>query len=226
MLRTLLPRTLALLLSMPALAAAAPFQLPELPYAFEALEPQIDADTMRIHHGRHHQAYVNNLNSAVLKDSRLEGMTLEQIQRGISQYSEAVRNNGGGHYNHSLFWSLLSPAGDGGAPSEALSEALVQQFGSVDAFKQQFEDAALSVFGSGWAWLIRTDSGELVISTTANQDNPLMDVISPNGEPLLAIDVWEHAYYLKYQNVRADYVRGWWPIVNWKEVNRRFAEGP
>jgi Fe-Mn family superoxide dismutase len=211
---------------MPALAAAAPFQLPELPYAFEALEPQIDADTMRIHHGRHHQAYVNNLNSAVQKDSRLEGMTLEQIQRGISQYSVAVRNNGGGHYNHSLFWSLLAPAGDGGAPSEALSEALARQFGSVDAFKQQFEDAALSVFGSGWAWLIRTDSGELVISTTANQDNPLMDIVSPNGEPLLAIDVWEHAYYLKYQNVRADYVRGWWPIVNWNEVNRRFAEGP
>jgi Fe-Mn family superoxide dismutase len=226
MFRSFVTHTLALLLSMPALAAAAPFQLPELPYAFEALEPQIDADTMRIHHGRHHQAYVNNLNSAVQKDSRLEGMTLEQIQRGISQYSVAVRNNGGGHYNHSLFWSLLAPAGDGGAPSEALSEALARQFGSVDAFKQQFEDAALSVFGSGWAWLIRTDSGELVISTTANQDNPLMDIVSPNGEPLLAIDVWEHAYYLKYQNVRADYVRGWWPIVNWIEVNRRFAEGP
>jgi len=225
MFRSFVTHTLALLLSMPALAAAAPFQLPELPYAFEALEPQIDADTMRIHHGRHHQVYVNNLNSAVLEDSRLEGMTLEQIQRGISEYSAAVRNNGGGHYNHSLFWSLLAPAGEGGAPSEALSEALVRQFGSVDAFKREFENAALSIFGSGWAWLIRTDSGELVISTTANQDNPLMDVVSPNGEPLLAIDVWEHAYYLKYQNVRADYVRGWWPIVNWNEVNRRFAEG-
>lgn len=224
MLRTLLAHALALLLALPALAAAMPFHLPGLPYAFDALEPQIDAETMRIHHGRHHQAYVNNLNSAVLQDSRLEGMTLEQIQRGISQYGDAVRNNGGGHYNHSLFWRLLAPAGEGGAPSEALSEAMVRQFGSVDAFKRQFENAALSIFGSGWAWLIRTDSGELVISTTANQDNPLMDVVSPNGEPLLAVDVWEHAYYLKYQNVRADYVRGWWPIVNWNEVNRRFAE--
>lgn len=213
-----------LLVFSPALALAESFKLPALPYAFDALEPHIDAKTMQIHHGRHHQAYVNNLNAAVLHDSRLEGMTLEQIQRGISEYSEALRNNGGGHYNHSLFWTLLAPTGKGGEPSAELTAALVEQFGSVDEFKRQFENAALSVFGSGWAWLIRTDSGELVISTTPNQDNPLMDVVSPNGEPLLAIDVWEHAYYLKYQNVRADYARGWWPIVNWNEVNRRFAE--
>lgn len=213
-----------LLFASPALAIAESFKLPALPYGFDALEPHIDAKTMQIHHSRHHQAYVNNLNAAVLQDSRLEGMTLEQIQRGISEYSEALRNNGGGHYNHSLFWTLLAPVGKGGEPSAELTAALVEQFGSVDEFKRQFENAALSVFGSGWAWLIRTDSGELVISTTPNQDNPLMDVVSPNGEPLLAIDVWEHAYYLKYQNVRADYARGWWPVVNWNEVNRRFAE--
>lgn len=225
MLRTLpLCLTALLLGASPIAAIAESFTLPDLPYAADALEPHIDANTMRIHHGRHHQAYVNNLNSAVQQDARLEGMTIEQIQRGISEYGPAVRNNGGGHYNHSLFWSLLSPVGKGGEPSEALAAALSKQFGSVDAFKREFETAALSVFGSGWAWLIRTDSGELVISTTPNQDNPLMDVVSPNGTPLLAIDVWEHAYYLKYQNVRADYVRGWWPVVNWNEVNRRFAE--
>lgn len=211
-----------LLVSLPA--AAGSFELAPLPYPHDALEPHIDAETMRIHHGRHHQAYVNNLNAELLKDSRLEGMTLEQIQRNISEYSMAVRNNGGGHYNHALFWSLLAPAGSGGEPSEALATALAEDFGSVEDFKRQFEAAALSVFGSGWAWLIVGEDGRLAISTTPNQDNPLMDVVSPNGEPLLAIDVWEHAYYLKYQNVRAEYVRGWWPIVNWREVNRRYAE--
>jgi Fe-Mn family superoxide dismutase len=216
---------LALLIAgTPLTAAAASFSLPALPYTVDALEPHIDAKTMEIHHGRHHQAYVNNLNAAVQQDARLEGMTLEQIQRGISQYSAAARNNGGGHYNHSLFWSLLAPVGEGGEPSPELLAAITTKFGSLDAFKREFETAALSVFGSGWAWLIRTETGELVISTTPNQDNPLMDVVSPNGEPLLAIDVWEHAYYLKHQNVRADYARGWWPVVNWNEVNRRFAE--
>lgn len=211
-----------LLLSGPAWAQ--PFTLPALPYAADALEPVIDARTMEIHHGRHHQAYVNNLNAEIGKDPRLEGQTLEQIQRGISQYATAVRNNGGGHYNHSLFWSLLAPAGSGGEPSEDLTAAIERDFGSFDAFKQQFESAALGLFGSGWAWLIRTEDGKLAISTTPNQDNPLMDVVSPGGEPLLALDVWEHAYYLKYQNVRAEYVRGWWPIVNWKIVNQRFAD--
>jgi Fe-Mn family superoxide dismutase len=204
--------------------AAQPFSLPDLPYPADALQPQIDAETMRIHHGRHHQGYVNNLNSEVGKDERLQGMTLEQIQRGVSQYSIGVRNNGGGHYNHSLFWQVLAQPGQGGEPSEAMAAKLADTFGSLDVFKRQFETAALSLFGSGWAWLIRTDSGELQISTTPNQDNPLMDVVSPNGEPLLALDVWEHAYYLQYRNVRADYVRGWWPLVNWNEVNRRFAE--
>lgn len=211
-----------LLLSGPAWAQ--PFTLPALPYAADALEPVIDARTMEIHHGRHHQAYVNNLNAEIGKDPRLEGQTLEQIQRGISQYATAVRNNGGGHYNHSLFWSLLAPAGSGGEPSEGLTAAIERDFGSFDAFKQQFESAALGLFGSGWAWLIRTEDGKLAITTTPNQDNPLMDVVSPGGEPLLALDVWEHAYYLKYQNVRAEYVRGWWPIVNWKVVNQRFAD--
>lgn len=211
-----------LVLSGPAWAQA--FTLPALPYAADALEPVIDARTMEIHHGRHHQAYVNNLNSEIGKDARLEGQTLEQIQRGISQYAPAVRNNGGGHYNHSLFWSLLAPAGSGGEPSEGLKAAIERDFGSFDAFKQQFESAALGLFGSGWAWLIRTDDDKLAITTTPNQDNPLMDVVSPGGEPLLALDVWEHAYYLQYQNVRADYVRGWWPIVNWTVVNQRFAD--
>lgn len=211
-----------LLLSGPAWAQ--PFTLPALPYEADALEPVIDARTMEIHHGRHHQAYVNNLNTEIGKDPRLEGQTLEQIQRGISQYAAAVRNNGGGHYNHSLFWSLLAPAGSGGEPSEGLKAAIERDFGSFDAFKQQFESAALGLFGSGWAWLIRTDDGKLAITTTPNQDNPLMDVVSPGGEPLLALDVWEHAYYLQYQNVRADYVRGWWPIVNWTVVNQRFAD--
>lgn len=225
MLRSLSSCLLTLLIAgAPLTALAASFSLPALPYAADALEPHIDARTMQIHHGRHHQAYVNNLNAAVQQDARLEGMTLEQIQRGISQYSAAVRNNGGGHYNHSLFWSLLAPAGQGGEPSPELLTAINAKFGSLDAFKREFETAALSVFGSGWAWLIRTETGELLISTTPNQDNPLMDVVSPNGEPLLAIDVWEHAYYLKFQNVRADYVRGWWPVVNWNAVNRRFAE--
>lgn len=213
-----------LLAAHPSLSQAETFKLPALPYAADALEPHVDAATMRIHHGRHHQAYVNNLNTAVQQDPRLQGLTLEQVQRGISEYGPAVRNNGGGHYNHSLFWSLLAPPDQTGEPSAQLTEALGKSFGSVDEFKRQFENAALSVFGSGWAWLIRTESGELVITTTPNQDNPLMDVVSPNGAPLLAIDVWEHAYYLKYQNLRADYVRGWWPVVNWKEVNRRFAE--
>lgn len=204
-------------------ALANPFTLPDLPYPAEALQPNIDAETMRIHHGRHHQAYVNNLNAELLKDARLEGLTIEQILRGISDYSVATRNNGGGHYNHSLFWSLLTAPGSGGEPSAELSAALTAQFGSIAQFKTAFENAALGVFGSGWAWLILRDDGALAITTTPHQDNPLMDTVSPNGEPLLAIDVWEHAYYLKFQNVRADYVRGWWPIVNWNEVNRRYA---
>ncbi len=215
----------ALLSCATSAALAQAFDLPALPYAADALEPHMDAKTVRIHHGRHHQAFVSSLNAAVQQDPRLEGMTLEQILRGVSEYGMAVRNNGGGHYNHSLFWSLLAPAGQGGEPSPELIEAINAKFGSLDAFKREFENAALSVFGAGWAWLIRTDSGELAITTTPNQDNPLMDVVSPNGEPLLTLDLWEHAHYLKHQNLRADYVRGWWPIVNWNEVNRRFAGG-
>ncbi|WP_395795231.1 superoxide dismutase [Aquimonas sp.] len=199
------------------------FRLPDLPYPTEAAQPHIDAETMRIHHGRHHQAYVNNLNAELLKDDRLQGLTVEQILRGVSDYSMATRNNGGGHYNHSLFWSLLAAPGTGGEPSAELGAALTARFGSIAQFKTAFENAALGVFGSGWAWLILDENGALAISTTPNQDNPLMDTVSPNGEPLLAIDVWEHAYYLDFQNVRADYVRGWWPIVNWNEVNRRYA---
>jgi Fe-Mn family superoxide dismutase len=216
-------RTLCLLLlTSPTLAAQ--FELPDLPYPTDALQPFINAESLELHHQRHHRIHVSNLNSAIARDPRLEGMTLEQILRSASEYDEVLRQQAGAHFNHSLFWQVLAPTGAGGEPSDALTRALEARFGSMQGFKQQFEDAALGVFGSGWAWLLVDTQGELQISTTANQDNPLMDTASPHGEPLLALDVWEHAYYLQYRNVRADYVRGWWPNVNWNEVNRRFAE--
>ena len=196
-------------------------QLPPLPYDFGALEPHIDAQTMQIHHGKHHQAYVNNLNAALEKHPQLQSKSAEDLIRDLGSVPEdvrtAVRNNGGGHVNHTMFWTLMAPNG-GGAPTGALSDAINAAFGGFDAFKEQFAKAAAGRFGSGWAWLIDTN-GKLSIESTANQDNPLME----GKKGILGLDVWEHAYYLKYQNRRPDYVTAWWNVVNWPEVARRFG---
>jgi Fe-Mn family superoxide dismutase len=206
-------------------APAAVFTLPPLPYATDALEPHIDKMTMEIHHDRHHQAYVNNLNKAV-DGTPMASMSLEELLKNISKHPVVVRNNGGGHYNHSLFWILLSPANSVTQPSGELAAALTKKFESFEAFKEKFAKAATDRFGSGWVWLIMTRKGELMITSTPNQDNPLMDVVPEveRGYPLLGLDVWEHAYYLKYQNKRADYVSAWWNVVNWKEVEKRYSE--
>ena len=209
------------------LGAAAPvradFGLPPLPYAPEALEPAIDATTMTLHHDRHHAAYVANLNAQIKVDPRLRTLTLEALQGQISRFPMAVRNNGGGHWNHSQFWAVMAPAGQGGSPSDSLLAAINSSFGSLETLQQQFNQVAAARFGSGWAWLIRKADGTLAVTSTANQDNPLMDLPEiERGTPLLGLDVWEHAYYLKYQNRRPDYIKAWWPLVNWNEVNRRF----
>lgn len=196
------------------------FELPALPYAFPALEPHIDARTMEIHHGKHHQAYVTNLNNAIA-GTDAEKMSIEDICRSISKYPAAVRNNGGGHFNHSLFWTVMKPGG-GGEPSGAIGEAITGAFGSFDNFKQQFATAGATRFGSGWAWLL-VSGGKLVVSSTPNQDNPLMDIAEVKGTPILGLDVWEHAYYLNYQNRRPDYIGAWWNVVNWEEVARRLS---
>lgn len=193
--------------------------LPALPYAFNALEPYIDAQTMEIHHGRHHNAYVTNLNNAIA-GTPLENVSLEDLMKDISKHPVAVRNNGGGHYNHDLFWKVIGPNA-GGSPTGALAEAINSAFGSFDAFKEEFTKAATTRFGSGWAWLLVAD-GKLKVSSTPNQDNPLMDVAEVKGTPILGLDVWEHAYYLKYQNKRPDYIGAFWSIVNWAEVSKRF----
>lgn len=205
-----------------AVAATTTYTLPDLPYAYDALEGVIDAKTMEIHHGKHHAGYVNNLNAALAEDPALAAKSLEELMASVSTLSTAVRNNGGGHYNHTLFWTLMAPAGEGGAPSEELLADIDASFGSLDAFKTAFNKAATGQFGSGWAWLVMTEDG-LKISSTPNQDNPLMDVAEVQGEPVLAVDVWEHAYYLSYQNRRADYLTTWWDVVNWNEVNRLYA---
>ena len=196
------------------------FQLPALPYANNALEPHFDAQTMEIHHDRHHAAYVNNLNAALENHADLQNLSIEELMATISEQSTAIRNNGGGHYNHSMFWKLLSPNG-GGEPKGALAEAINTYFGSFEKFKDEFSRAGTTRFGSGWAWLV-VASGKLVISSTPNQDNPLMDVADVKGIPILALDVWEHAYYLKYQNKRPDYIAAFWNLVNWEEVSVRF----
>lgn len=196
------------------------YELPALPYAHDALEPFIDKMTMEIHHGKHHNAYVTNLNNA-LAGNELLGSPLEQLMAGISKLSPAVRNNGGGHYNHSLFWKVMKPGGS--APEGKLLDAINSAFTSVDEFKKLFANAAMTRFGSGWAWLSVAD-GKLVISSTPNQDNPLMDVAEVKGTPILGLDVWEHAYYLKYQNKRNEYIENWWNVVNWGEVAARFAK--
>lgn len=197
------------------------FTLPSLPYAFNALEPHIDARTMEIHHGKHHNAYVTNLNAAVAGKPE-ENLSIEEICKNISKYPVAVRNNGGGHYNHSLFWQIMAPNA-GGAPTGALADAINAAFGSFDEFKTKFNAAGVGRFGSGWAWLIKDSSGKLQITSTPNQDNPLMDVAEVKGTPVLGCDVWEHAYYLHYQNRRPDYLAAWWSVVNWAEVSKRFA---
>jgi superoxide dismutase, Fe-Mn family len=195
------------------------FTLPALSYAFEALEPHIDTKTMQIHHGKHHQAYVDNLNKAIAGTEH-ENKTIEQLVATAGSISPAVRNNGGGHWNHSFFWESLAPNA-GGAPSGKLADAINAAFGSFDAFKEKFSNAGMTRFGSGWAWLIKKD-GKLEVSSTPNQDNPLMDVAEVKGIPLLGCDVWEHAYYLNYQNRRADYLAAFWNVVNWNKVVERF----
>ena len=197
------------------------FTLPKLPYAYDALEPHIDARTMEIHHTKHHQAYVNNLNAAIEKAPELQGKSLDELMKGINTVPEsvrtAVRNNGGGHWNHSMFWEIMGP-GKGGEPSGKLGDAIKSAFGDFSKFKEQFAAAAAGRFGSGWAWLVN-DGGKLSITSTPNQDNPLMD----GKKAILGLDVWEHAYYLKYQNKRPDYVTAWWNVVNWDAVAKRFG---
>jgi superoxide dismutase, Fe-Mn family len=195
------------------------FELPKLNYDYAALEPHIDARTMEIHHTKHHGAYTSNLNAA-LQGTAWEGKTIEEIMAGVSQLSVAVRNNGGGYYNHNLYWDILTPGGSK-EPTGVLLESLNDSFGSVASFKEAFVKAALTRFGSGWAWLLQSEN-KLVVSSTPNQDNPLMDVAEVKGTPLLGIDVWEHAYYLNYQNRRPDYVEAFWNLINWDEVTRRF----
>jgi Fe-Mn family superoxide dismutase len=197
------------------------FELPKLPYAFDALEPHIDARTMEIHHGKHHQAYVTNLNNAIA-NTDAEKLSIEDICKNISKYPMPVRNNGGGHYNHSLFWTIMKQGG-GGAPSGALADAINAAFGNFDEFKTKFNTAGATRFGSGWAWLLVGADGKLAVSSTPNQDNPLMDIAEVKGTPIMGCDVWEHAYYLHYQNRRPDYMAAWWNVVNWDEVARRFA---
>lgn len=197
------------------------FQLPALPYAFNALEPHIDARTMEIHHGKHHQAYVTNLNNAIA-GTEAEQLSIEEICRNISRFPVAVRNNGGGHFNHDLFWKILTPSAKQ-TPEGALAEAINSTFGSYGEFQKLFAAAAAGRFGSGWAWLITNASGKLEITSTPNQDNPLMDIAEVKGTPILGLDVWEHAYYLNYQNRRPDYVAAFWNVVNWDEVAKRYS---
>jgi Fe-Mn family superoxide dismutase len=196
------------------------FSLPSLPYAPDALEPYIDATTMQIHHGKHHQAYVDNLNKAIAGTPN-ENKSLEELVKAAGSISPAVRNNGGGHWNHSFFWQILAPKA-GGNPSGKLADDINSTFGSFDAFKEKFNNAGMTRFGSGWAWLISKD-GKLEITSTPNQDNPLMDVADVKGTPLLGVDVWEHAYYLKYQNKRAEYLGAFWNLVNWSKVTEHFS---
>ncbi|WP_299251085.1 superoxide dismutase [uncultured Cytophaga sp.] len=191
------------------------FELPALPYATNALEPNIDQATMEIHHGKHHNAYVTNLNNAI-KGTDAESLTIEEICKNISKYTPAIRNNGGGHFNHSLFWTIMAPNA-GGKPSGDLATAIDKAFGSFDSFKEQFAAAGATRFGSGWAWLI-VANGELKITSTPNQDNPLMDIAEVKGTPILGLDVWEHAYYLKYQNKRPDYISAFWNVIDWNKV--------
>jgi Fe-Mn family superoxide dismutase len=196
------------------------FELPKLPYAYDALEPHIDARTMEIHHSKHHNAYVTNLNAAIA-GTDLEGKSIEDLMKNLDMNNMAVRNNGGGHYNHTLFWEIMSPNG-GGLPTGELATAIDAAFGSFDAFKAEFSKAGATRFGSGWAWLCVKD-GKLEVCSTPNQDNPLMPGVACGGQPILGMDVWEHAYYLHYQNRRPDYMEAFFNVINWTEVTKRFA---
>ncbi|MBD2769553.1 superoxide dismutase [Hymenobacter sp. BT664] len=198
------------------------FELPKLPYAYDALEPTFDAQTQEIHHTKHHQAYVTNLNAAIA-GTELEHQSLEEILHNVASAPAAVRNNGGGHWNHSLWWTILSPNG-GGQPTGPVGDAITATFGSYDKFKEEFTKAATTRFGSGWAWLCKQADGSVQICSTPNQDNPLMPDAGCKGTPVLGLDVWEHAYYLKYQNRRPDYIAAFFNLINWDEVNRRFTE--
>ncbi len=207
----------------PVVSAEPAFTLPPLPYAASALEPVIDTETMRLHHDKHHQAYVDALNTAVAANPALQGMSLEQLVTSAGELPPAVRNNAGGHWNHTFFWDTMTAPSQTGQPSPQLREAIDQQFGSLDGMKSAVNDAGAKRFGSGWTWLIVGQGGQLAVTSTPNQDNPLMDVAEVKGKPLLGNDVWEHAYYLKHQNRRAEYLNDWWQVVNWGEVSDRFA---
>lgn len=198
------------------------FTLPALPYLKESLEPFIDVMTMEIHHGKHHNAYVTTLNK-VIENTDADKMSIEDILKNISKYPVIVRNNAGGHFNHSMFWTLLRPNG-GGNPNGKLGNEIHSAFDSFDEFKKKFTESAIGRFGSGWAWLIKNESGKLEICSTPNQDNPLMDIAENKGIPILGLDIWEHAYYLKYQNRRSEYIDAWWNIVNWEEASKRFLQ--
>ncbi len=200
------------------------YTLPDLAYDYDALEPHIDAKTMEIHHSRHHQAYINNFNDAIA-GTPLENMSLEEIMKNISEHSMTVRNNGGGHYNHALFWEVMSPDG-GGEPEGDLAAAIDEAFGSLENFKEEFHRHGMTQFGSGWAWLIVDENGDLKVTQTPNQDNPLMDVVPDDerGTPILGVDVWEHGYYLHYQNRRGDYINAFWNVVNWDAVSEKYQQ--
>jgi len=197
-----------------------PHTLPELPYAFDALEPHIDARTMEIHHGKHHNAYVSNLNNAIA-GTDMENLSIEDLCKNISKYPMPVRNNGGGHYNHSLFWNIMSPNG-GGLPTGKLASAIDAELGGFEKFKEAFAAAGATRFGSGWAWLCVDSDHKLCVCSTPNQDNPLMDIADKKGNPILGMDVWEHAYYLNYQNRRPDYIAAFFNVINWDEVGKRY----
>lgn len=225
--------SLSTLLRMSALAlllgAAAPlmaqntFSLAPLPYAPNALAPVIDEATMRLHHGKHHQGYVDGLNNALRDNDQLRGLSLEELLTRVGSAPVAVRNNAGGHWNHTFFWESMKPVKETGTPSTGLAKAINDQFGSMEKFKAQFKQAGTSRFGSGWVWLIVNEQGDLQITSTPNQDNPLMDIADVKGTPILGNDVWEHAYYLQYNNRRGDYLDGWWQVVDWKKISERFA---
>ena len=200
------------------------FELPPLPYDYNALEPYIDAQTMQLHHDKHHATYVNNLNAALQNHSQFAALSVEDVVRRLNEVPDnvrtAVRNNGGGHLNHSMFWQIMKPNG-GGEPTGELASAIAQAFGSFDAFKTAFNDAGAKRFGSGWAWLVLDQSGKLQVTSTANQDSPLLE----GNYPVMGNDVWEHAYYLKYQNRRPEYLNAWWNVVNWDEISKRYQQG-
>ncbi len=198
-----------------------PFTLPKLPYALSALEKAIDAQTMELHYGKHHQAYIDKLNGEVAKNAKLKDKSLDDIVRNISKYNDTVRNNAGGHWNHSFFWEIMSPQPS--APSEELAAAINTAFGSLEEMQKKFEEAGTKQFGSGWVWLIVNKDGKLEITSTPNQDNPLMGNAKVKGTPILANDVWEHAYYLRYFNKRADYLKTWWKVVNWQKASNLFS---